>query len=81
MTLETARRFLLGCALINYGVLILWCVLFIFAHDSIEKLNTLVMRRKIEHFETIHYAGIALYKLGIILFILIPWIVLTTIKA
>jgi hypothetical protein len=80
MNVELARSFFMWCSIINYGLLIMWCALFVFAHDSYKNFNEIMLRRKIEHFDTLHYAGIGLFKLGIILFNLVPWIVLTFIR-
>ena len=33
MNLETVRSFFLWCSVINYAVLLLWVVIFWFAHD------------------------------------------------
>ncbi len=51
-----------------------------FAHDTMKHLNDAVIRRKTEHFDTLHYAGIGLYKIGIILFNIVPWIALTIMR-
>ena len=80
MNTEILRNFFMWCSIINYGVLILWFVLFIFAHDSLKSINDKLMRRKTEYFDTLHYAGMSLYKIGIILFNLVPWIVLVIIR-
>jgi hypothetical protein len=68
------------CSIINYGILILWFGWFTFAHDSMLSLHDRVLRRKIEHFDTLQYAGIGLYKLGIFLFNIVPWLVLTLMR-
>lgn len=80
MNLEMARNFFMWCSIINYGLLILWAGLFVFAHDSYQSFNEFMIRRKIEHFDTLHYAGIALFKLAVILFNLVPWVVLTLLR-
>ena len=75
MNLEMARNFFMWCTIINSSILILWFALFVFAHDSLKALKVKVLRRKIEHFDTLNYAGIGLYKIAIILFNLVPWVV------
>lgn len=80
MNTETARNFLMWCSIINYLLLILWAVLFVFAHDPYKRFNEIMLRRKIENFDTLHYTGIALYKLGIILFNIVPWIALVIVE-
>jgi len=77
VNLETIRLFFLDCTIVDYVLLILWSGIFIFAHDSYQVFNETLFRRKIEHFDTLHYSGMALFKLGIILFNLAPWLALT----
>jgi hypothetical protein len=76
MTLETIRAFLGWCALINYAVLVIWFLVFLFAHDWMRKLHTRWFRLPAAHFDAIHYAGMGLYKLGIFLFNLVPYVAL-----
>lgn len=80
MTAEMIRNFLMWCAIINYAILILWVGWFVVAHDSMKSLNDAVIRRKIENFDSIHYAGIAIYKIGILLFNIVPWIALIIVR-
>jgi hypothetical protein len=76
MTLETIRAFLGWCALINYAVLVIWFLVFLFAHDWMRKLHTRWFRLPAAHFDAMHYAGMGLYKLGIFLFNLVPYVAL-----
>lgn len=80
MNLEVLKNFFMWCSIINYVLLILWSGFFVFAHDSYKSFNEVMIRRKIENFDTLHYAGIALYKLGIILFNLVPWVALVIVS-
>jgi Family of unknown function (DUF6868) len=75
MTLEMARSFFLWCTVINYGLLIVWALLFIFAHDWWFRRGKWI-RLSIEQFDLLNVAGITLYKMGIFLFNLVPCIVL-----
>lgn len=76
MTLETIRAFLGWCTLINYGVLVIWFLAFLFARDWMRQLHTRWFSLPAAHFDAIHYAGMGLYKLGIFLFNLVPYIAL-----
>ncbi len=76
MNIDTAGSILLWCAAINYGVLLCWFLLFVFAHDWMLRLYGRWFRLPATHFDAIHYAGMGLYKLGIILFNLVPYIAL-----
>lgn len=76
MTIETARDVLLWSAAINYGVLFLWFAVFRLAHDWIFRLHGKWFRLTVEQFDAIHYAGMAIYKIGVLLFVLVPYIAL-----
>ena len=72
MTIDVARSFLLWCTIINYGVLLVWFLVFVFAHDGIERVHGRWFRLSREQFDALHYGGMSIYKLGIILFNLVP---------
>ena len=74
MTLEMVRSFFLWCTVINYGVLILWALLFLFARDGLGWLYSKSARLTPEQFDLFNLAGITVYKLGIFLFNLVPCI-------
>lgn len=76
MSLDTLRTALLRCALINYGILMLWFLAFVLAHDWVYLLHGRWFRLSIEQFDMIHYAGMAVYKIGVLLVNVAPWIAL-----
>ena len=76
MTIEVVRRALLRCTVINYGILLVWFLVFILAHDWIYNLHDRWFRLSVEQFDMLHYAGISIYKIGIILLNLVPYIAL-----
>ena len=76
MSIETARDILLWCTVINYAVLLLWFLCFSLAHDWIHRLHARWFRLAADQFDAIHYAGMAIYKIGILLFNLVPYIAL-----
>ena len=80
MTTEHAREILLWCALINYGVLILWFVAFLTAHDMLYRLHKRWFRISVEAFDGTHYGGMAIYKVGILLLNLVPYVALTLVR-
>ena len=77
MSLERVRKVLLWCTVINYGVLLVWWLCFLFAHDWIHGWHSRWFHLSVEQFDALHYAGMALYKMGILLFNLVPAIALT----
>jgi hypothetical protein len=70
------RDVLLWCAVINYGVLLVWFLFFILAHDFMHRLHGRWFRLSVEQFDALHYAGMGIFKLGIILLNLVPYIAL-----
>jgi hypothetical protein len=69
-------RFLIDCAVINYAVLIVWFVVFLAARNWLYGIHARWFRLSPEGFDAMHYGGMAIYKLGILLFIVVPAIAL-----
>ena len=80
MSLETARSFLLWCSLINYGVLILWAWLTIFARGFYVKTCSRLYHLSEEQFTRVNFSGLLYYKTGIILLYIVPCIALHLVK-
>ena len=76
MNIEGVRRALLWCALINYGILLVWSLFFMLGHDWMYQLHSRWFHLSVEQFDILHYAGISVYKIGIILLNLVPYIAL-----
>ena len=75
MNIETAKNFFLWCTLINYTILLLWCSVFYFAHDWHYGLAKLWFREvSVRQYDNVNFAGIAFYKISIILLCLVPYI-------
>ncbi len=77
MTIEVARSFLLWCTVINYGALLIWFLIFVFAHDWILRIHGRWFRLPRDQFDALHYAGMSIVKMVVILFNLGPFVVLT----
>lgn len=80
MDIGTVREVLLWCTVINYGVLIWWFLIFTLAHDWIHRLHGRWFRLPAEQFDAIHYGGMAIYKIGILLFNLTPYVALRIVE-
>ena len=76
MTTNEIRDVLLWCTGINYAVLLVWFGVFVFAHDWMYRIHGRWFKFSLETFDAIHYAGLAVYKIGIILLNLVPLIAL-----
>jgi hypothetical protein len=75
MSIDVVRNFFLWCAVINYLVLVVWFLLIVSPHQWLYRLWG-KWPLTAEQFDVINFAGIALYKLGILLFNLVPYVAL-----
>lgn len=80
MNIDEIRQVLLWSFVINYAVLFLWFGVFIFAHDWLYRMHTRWFRLSVETFDALNYGGVAVYKLGVILLNVVPWIALTIVS-
>ena len=76
MGVTTRIDFLLWSLIINYVILLWWFGAFVFARGWMYRLHSRWFRISEERFDTIHYAGMAIYKIGILLFSLAPLVAL-----
>ena len=72
--METILPVLGWCALINYAVLVVWWLVFVFAHGWMYELNREFFQISEQDFDNTHYLCMGLYKLGIFLFFLVPYL-------
>jgi hypothetical protein len=70
------KEVLLWCVGINYGVLLVWFGVFVYAHEWMYRLHTRWFKLSVETFDALHYAGVSIYKIGIILLNLVPLVAL-----
>jgi hypothetical protein len=76
MSVKEIHDFLLYSLVINYLILLVWFGFFVKAHDFIYRLHSRWFNISMQTFDTIHYSGLAVYKIGIILLNLVPLLAL-----
>ncbi len=76
MTLITIRSMLAWCTVINMGLLIWWFLIFFFAHDWVYRFHSKWYQIPQDRFDAIHYAGMAFFKILILMFNLVPYLAL-----
>ncbi len=76
MTIEIVRKVLAWCAVMNIGLLFWWFIFITLAHDWTYRLHSKWFKLSVETFDTIHYAGMASFKMGTLLFVLVPYFAL-----
>ena len=79
MTIEIVRSVLVWCSLINISLLFVWLLFFTLAHDWMYKLHRKRFDIPVDKFDAIHYVLMGLFKIAIILFFLVPYLVLRNI--
>jgi len=80
MTVEIIRSTLAWCSVIDIGLLLFWFLFFTMAHDFIFRMHARWFKIPAETFDTIHYTGMAFFKICIFLFNLVPYIALRIIS-
>ena len=76
MDIETLRSFLAWCSTINLILLIVWWGFFTVGSDWIRQLHGKWFELSKENFDAIHYSGMAFFKILILVFNVIPYLVL-----
>ena len=76
MTVEMVRDFLGWCAVMNIGLLLVWFVGIVVAHDWIFRVHSKWFALSKERFDTIHYAALAFFKMSVFLFNVVPYLAL-----
>jgi hypothetical protein len=80
VTTNDIKHVLLWCVGLNYAILLIWSGVFVFAHDWMYRIHTRWFKLPRETFDAMHYAGLAVYKIGIILLNLVPLVALCLIS-
>ncbi|WP_262965993.1 DUF6868 family protein [Methylobacter psychrophilus] len=76
MNPDTIKELLLYSLTFNYVILIIWFSVFSLAHDWMYRLHNRWFSLSTETFNALHYASMALYKIGIILLNIAPLVAL-----
>jgi len=80
VTLGQLKEFLIWSTVVNYAVLVVWFVAFVYAHDWLYRMHGRWFKLPVERFDALHYGGMAVYKIGILLLNLVPLLTLLIIS-
>jgi hypothetical protein len=58
MSIEFTRSFLLWCTVINYGILLMWFLVFVLARDWMRRFHGRWSRLSDEQFDAVTAAGL-----------------------
>ncbi|HCU89308.1 MAG TPA: hypothetical protein DGR97_05175 [Gammaproteobacteria bacterium] len=76
MAIELVQEILGWCLLINVVLLLIWFLFIVFANDWMFRIHTRWFKLSSENFDAIHYAGIGLFEMGIVMFNVVPYLAL-----
>ena len=76
MTLDLTRNFLGWCTILNYFILIVWCLVFKFGHEWHYGITKRSFSISEEEYDKVNFRGVAIYKVAILLFNLVPYLAL-----
>jgi hypothetical protein len=74
VAVDTIRDVLGWCAVINLGLLLWWFLFFMLAHDWMYRIHGKWFKLPVERFDALHYAGMAFFKICILLFNIVPYL-------
>ena len=80
MTIEQLCHFFGWCALLNYGLLIFWFLLYIAARQPLMGMCRRFFNVSEETFDKGMFYGITFYKLATLLFFIMPYLALRIAK-
>jgi hypothetical protein len=76
MTLDVFTAMLGWCTAINLGLLLWWFLFVVIAHDWTYRMHTKWFEISPLQFDAIHYAGMGIFKMVVIVFNLVPYLAL-----
>jgi hypothetical protein len=77
MDIETAKTFFLWCTVLSYGILFTWTIVFRFARDWHYNLTVhWFPDLSAERYDMVNLFGIAIFKIAVIMFNLVPYLAL-----
>lgn len=79
MNIDLLREFFAWCSLLNIGLLAIWALIFWQNPQWIFRAHRHFFKLSDEQFTRLNYLAMAGYKLAIILFNLVPYLVLSLI--
>lgn len=76
MTIEQLLPFLGWCTVLNWGMLLIWALMVMFAHDFTYRMQTMFFDISKDQFIQIHYKAMVQFKILVFMFNFIPYLAL-----
>lgn len=75
-TMDTLTVFLGWCTVINFAVLMWWFVMVVLLRGPIHAIHNRIYTLSDAQFNGLHYGGMGLFKMIVVVFNLVPYLVL-----
>jgi len=79
MDIQMLTQFFMWCTILNFGLLIFSFLILAFAGDFVYRLHGKWFPMPRETFNVVLYSFIAIYKILVLVFCVVPWIALVII--
>ncbi len=76
MDLQMLTAFFMWCTIINFGILMLSSVVLMFASDFVYGVHSKWFQISRESYNVVMYSYLGLFKVGLIVFSLVPYLAL-----
>jgi len=76
MNLDVTRNFLGWCTMLNYTILIVWCLVYKLGHNWHYGITKRWFAISEEEYDKVNFRGVAVYKIAILLLNLVPYLAL-----
>lgn len=76
MEIETVRAFFMWCTIVNVAVMIFTFLICVFAGDLIYRKHSKWFPMPRETFNVVLYSYLGVYKIGVLIFNLVPYVAL-----
>lgn len=80
MNIEVTENFFMWCVVLNYAILILWCLVYKLGHDWHYGITKRWFTVSEEEYDNLNLKGVAIYKVAILMLNLVPYIALRIIS-
>ena len=76
MDVELTRTVLGWCAVVNIGLLLVWFLVFVTAHEAVYNVHRIWFSMSKEAFDRAHYILMGVYKLFTLSFFVVPYLIM-----
>lgn len=80
MDIETLTAFFMWCTIFSVVILAIWTIVFASAPDFVYRIQSKFFPITRESFNVVVYASLSIYRVIFVVFVLVPYLALLTIR-